>query len=495
MKSNGDLKSPFEICMEEVNLWFTPHGYQEEDINRLSVDTSCGVFLDLGLGKTFVSIMIGLYKIITGEHDRCYVICPQSLITQWYNTLTRMHLSAASYRGTPKQRKKIDREVDFLVMSYEIFRTDYEVLKRHDTFIIVDEATILCNRKNIFFLMLQGGIMRKVKKIPGQLMPEVIEREFEGMNHGCALLTATPMNKPEDAYGLIKILTPDTYDNYQQFLRIHVKTFDNFERPEDYDNLELLKENLMKFATLRHASDHIDLPPIVFKTVHYDLAPKHLALYRKLLKERMLRVSDKILIDADSAAAMYNWAQRIITQPDPELYDKEPACFELTDQVMQSVDNALIFNRYKQTNAAYMERYDAGGCFGLIPPVKQSEYIEAFKARELDVLVCNPKSGGFGLDLPMCQNILVPELPVTPRDFRQMCGRCHRQGQKETVVVTIFIARRTIQESIFKRFLKSDDITNSIIQAKIDLTDELISARMSKAELLAELSGDGGDDV
>ena len=484
------LLDPLDLVLKYVTLPFNgvPHDYQATDINRFATTQFSGLFHDLGLGKTFESAMIGAYKILREGFYGCYVICPQSLITQWVLTLEKMDVTVAAYRGTPAKRHNIDRNVDFLVMSYEIFRGDYEILKRDDVFFICDEATILCNNKNIIYLMLQGGQKKTVKKVEGQRIPDITVRKFDKINNGCCLLTATPINRPEDAYGLIKILVPEAYTNFQQFERVHVAKKDKFDRATDYQNMELLRENLLTNASLRHASDHIELPPIIFNNVHYDLHPKHLALYYQLLDEKFLAVDDDIVIDAMSAPAMYNWIQRLIFNVPKELYSKEPAGLELLDDVIRQADKALVFANYRATTALIMERYKAGGCHGGVTPAKQSKFIVDFKEGRLNKLICHPKSGGVGLDLPMCQHTFLPELPVTPRDFRQVCGRTHRQGQKETCVITTMIARGTIQESIFKRFLAKDDLMNEIIFSPM-LLSEHMTRSITKTQLMEEMRG------
>ena len=98
-----------------------------------------------------------------------------------------------------------------------------------------------------------------------------------------------------------------------------------------------------------------------------------------------------------------------------------------------------------------------------------------FKEGALKGLTANPKSGGVGLDLPMCQHVFFPELPITPRDMMQCVGRCHRQGQKETVFVTLTVAKKTIQETLFKRLMEKDDVMRSVVRAAGALSDDLLA--------------------
>lgn len=75
----------------------------------------------------------------------------------------------------------------------------------------------------------------------------------------------------------------------------------------------------------------------------------------------------------------------------------------------------------------------------------------------------------------MCQQVFFPELPITPRDMIQCVGRCHRQGQKETVFVTLTVARKTIQESLFRRIMEKDDLMRQVVRAAGALSDDLLA--------------------
>ncbi len=490
------MVTPVEIVLENVKLPFPKlHDFQVKDINSSVVTDHYGYFLDLGLGKTVCSICTAVYALDQKDFYSCFVLCPESLITQWVAVVESMDLTVAAYRGTPKKREKIDKDVDFLIMSYQIFQRDYYKLKTYEKiYFIVDEATILCNSNNLLWKMLNGGVVQKTRKIPGQLKPVIEKTTYENINSGSCLLTATPINKPTDAFGLIKILTPEVYLNYSQFLRVHVEKEDHFGNPSVYSNLGLLRENLLLTATLRLVEDHIELPPIIFNTVTYDLHPKHQKLYDKLIDERILTIDGDIAVDAISANALYHWAQRIIFSPEEGGYTKDPVGFELLDGLTQAAGKFIIFNNYRGTNRKTMARYDIGGIFSEVSGPKKSNYIDDFKAGSLHGLTIQPKSGGVGLNLPMCQQAMFGELPVTPRDFSQCVGRLHRQGQEHTVIVSILVARNTIQETLFKRIMDVDDLMREVVDTSRVLRHSLsenveVSTPKTREQLLKDLKG------
>jgi len=209
----------------------------------------------------------------------------------------------------------------------------------------------------------------------------IVPEAYNNINNGCCLLTATPSNTPSDLYGLIKTIEPSIYLNKFQFDRLHVSETDYFGAPSSFVNLEMLKANLDSVASIRFASDHLDLPDKVTNVIEYDLDPDHMELYKQLMEERLIVYKGKVIIDALQATALYNAAQRIITNPDMAMYKKDPKGLELLDTVVRNNPSTLIVNKYTITNDNIMGRYKdigIGGCYGKITRQQQTKHIEDF---------------------------------------------------------------------------------------------------------------------
>lgn len=342
-------------------------GYQVEDIERLAPAKHCGLFLDMGLGKTLISTLIGCYKILTGEFDRVLVLCPETLITQWASVINSMGLEYLEYRGTPKQRAEMGIDKDFTVMSYQIFQRDYERLRSIRAYYIVDEATLLCNINNLFYKMLNGGVIElKTEVVVGKTglkRPASTKVPYGRINEGCCLLAGIPVVKPEEWYGLIQTISPGIYSSELEFQRLHIKGFDKFNRPEGYLNLDLLKANSSLNTSSRILADYVELPPIIFKTIKYELAPAHMELYKKLMRVKYIETKEGV-INALQASSLYNWAQRVILCPEKADYSGQPVGIELLDSLLPQQKHFLIFCKYIDSNTKIMNRYNIGAVFG-----------------------------------------------------------------------------------------------------------------------------------
>jgi len=461
---------PTDEVLSQIKLPFELHQYQRDDVDRLAPRHSIGYYYKMGIGKTVVSTVTGVYKLLHG-YNTVIVLAPASLITQWVDFLTLMDLTVCAYRGTPTERKSLNIDADFVVMSYQIFQKDVERLRRvRKPYFIVDEATVLCNTNNILYKLLNGGQITKRTKfgIDHITVSKVVD--------GCCLLTGTPVNKPTDAYGLIKMTNPDAYRSKYKFDLQHVSSFDQYNNPVGYRCLDVIHKNLIENAIIREVSDHIDLPDKIYNVIKYELSKKHMALYKKLVEERLILLDDKIAVDALEANSIYHWAQKVIFNPEFVGCDEEPEGLNVIDTLIENVDQVVIFNHYVMTNDKMVKRYNAGGCYGSFSRSEQDKAIKEFQAGRLKVLTANTRSAGYGLNLQVCNQIIFGDVPITPRDFLQAESRCWRQGQKERVVITVLVAKGTIQTKLFSTIMEKDDQMTAVTQSKESLRKALLGA-------------------
>ena len=93
---------------------------------------------------------IALWKRQQGE-NQTMVLMPPILVRQWKNWIDSLNgpITALMYKGTPAARQKLDLNHDFLLMSIQIFKKDYERLlewfANRPVTLIVDEAVSIKN--------------------------------------------------------------------------------------------------------------------------------------------------------------------------------------------------------------------------------------------------------------------------------------------------------------------------------------------------------------
>ena len=424
------------------------------------------IFATGNTGKTFTSIASCLYKLSTGEARQVICLMPPVLITNWSRTLAKIKgVTHTAYRGSPATRAKLDLSTQFILMSYQIFKKDWARL--HDTFVNFT-VVILCDEATA------------IKNIGSDTHKKV--RDFAVGNH-LMLLTGTPLSSPMDAYAYVKLISPGVYRNQLQFERVHVAKYDFFNKPKEWTNIELLRENLALNSVRVLKEDVLkDLPPITYTELVYDLNPPHKKLYDEIVNNQLKVLEDGRKLDLTNVSALFNATQQL---PLNSLHfsggEIAPTALELLDEVMTELgDKKLaIFTRYRMSNMLLIDhcsKYNSVAIWGGATPKQKQEAIDTFVNNpDCRVILLQHTSGGAGIDTlqQVCSDVLFLELPYTAADFTQNVARIHRSGQLGNVNVRIALADKTVQLYIWDMVQEKESLVNLCVRGPTDLRKAL----------------------
>lgn len=124
---------------------FTLYDYQEAWVNAFADCGAAEMYFQVGAGKTLAATVAALYHRLH-HPGHTVVLMPPILLRQWDKWLKSIKGvdSVLMYRGTPAERAKLDLNADFVLMSMDIFKRDFDQI--YDFFVdrnatlIVDEA-------------------------------------------------------------------------------------------------------------------------------------------------------------------------------------------------------------------------------------------------------------------------------------------------------------------------------------------------------------------
>ena len=144
------MQDNLDVVNQHYTLPFQPYDYQKAAIDALAHESTAGLWLEVGAGKTVVGTYMALYH-RTQNAGTIIVVMPPILITQWakfFSTIPEIK-TITTYRGTPKQREKLPLDVDVLLVSMDIFKNDfrrlYDFYYDKNVTLIVDEAISVKN--------------------------------------------------------------------------------------------------------------------------------------------------------------------------------------------------------------------------------------------------------------------------------------------------------------------------------------------------------------
>jgi hypothetical protein len=455
---------PYEQLKKHYNFPFELRPYQVAEFARLAVCSRMALYWDPGVGKTAGAAHWALHRSLNGGSPQWIVLAPPILLDQWKAFLksirradTGESLSVRIYRGSPKHRKTIPLNAMFTLMSYGVFKSDFELLfdyfEHKDVGLIPDEA-------------------HAIKNIESQTHKAV---KFFCEGRELAMLTGTPITTPMDSYAYIRLLAPGVYRNLRQFTQLHVAKVDMRDKPKEWQNLDLLAEN-MRINTSKLVLSEVrpDMPPVQITPVQYRLAPAHQAFYDRVANERLVELENGGEVNAISASALYSTLQQLVLNG-PEFAmdpDMSVAGLELAEQVLDEIGphGKLVvvanFVRSNQMLQQALSKYGAVAIYGdVTSPKLRAEALQRFKeAPGCRVIILQPKSGGFGIDglQHVCADMLMLEAPSTSPPFTQVLKRLNRDGQTKSVNCRIAIAMGTVQHHMFQNLIQNDDTINAV---------------------------------
>lgn len=457
--------TPYEQVASEFALPLTPYPYQIDTINKLAPLPRAGYWLDPGTGKTLTSTISCLHK-----HRQVVVLAPPILGVMWVRFLrTIPGITVAHYAGAPKVRSEMDLNVDFLVMSIQIFKRDYDSLVSRLDYNItlnIDECT-------------------SVKGLDSDNHRSVVDIMKRKDAH-LLLLSGTPISAPEDSYAYSKLLNTGAYRNFKHWCNVHVESYDFFGNIAEYKNLDLMYEN-MKINSVRVLKEDVlkYLPTVTFVPLVYQLDPAHARLYRKLAEEELLELeSSGGKIDATATAKLYHALGQIVVNWGHFADDdsKVSKAVDVIEEVLEELGDGklVVFTNYRLTSqllAKKLEKYNSTLIYGGIGNRAQQEAITKFATDPTcRVVVAATSAAGLGIDSwqHICSNVLFVELPTVPAMLNQALSRIHRNGQQKPVTVYLATAQGTLQVKQMKRLTERDTLVNRVIRNARDLRDELL---------------------
>lgn len=473
--------TPVEQVLGEFRLPFDLHPYQTETVNDLAPYTRAGFYHEAGAGKTATSTVWMLYQQRTRRIQQWVLVMPPILLGQWHAWLRSVKrrssgepLRSVIYRGSPKLRAKIHFDhFDFILMSYGIFRNDYDRITEHFAHI---PCGILCD---------EGHAVKNFRSLNHRAVRGMMDEVRANGQRSLAILTGTPLTTPMDGYGYIRLIAPGTYHGPRHFEMLHVQTVDDYNRVIEYANLDILESN-MKIQTSRVLRREVNdqLPSVIYTPLVYELDPRHLKLYNRIAEERLVELDNGQEIDALSAQALYSQLQQIIINwgefaDDPSL---KPAALELIEEVLEEIGEEaklVVVANFQRTNRYLLKalaHHQVEAVYGEITAANKqlaiSRFIEDPACR---ILLVQPQSAGFGVDglQHVCSEMIFLEAPTTAPPFHQTVARLDRNGQKNPVNCRVAIADKTLQVRMFRKLLTNDATINAVQGGYQDLKDAI----------------------
>lgn len=456
---------------------FAPHEYQRYCIGRILDTPMIGLFLDMGLGKTVITLT-AVNELIYNRFavSRVLIIAPKKVAeATWSAEAAKWehlrHLRFSLILGSEKQRiRAACSSADVYVVNREnvVWLVDYLRNAWNFDMVVIDESSSFKNHRAKRFKALTW------------IRPHV-SRIVE--------LTGTPApNSLADLWAQLYLLDEGARlgRNITAFRESFFKANTHGGHFTTYEINEgaaaEIQRRISDICISMKSEDYLQLPDLVYDLVPVRLDAKAQKAYDEMEREMLLTIDENV-IDAGSAAALSNKLLQlcngaVYTDSDKwlPLHDcKLEAFMELVERL--NGQPALVFYNFRHD----LERLTAvlSKAKKRVGVLKTAADAELWNRRELDVLLAHPASCAYGLNLQAGGNHVVWfGLNWSLELFQQANKRLHRQGQ----TATVFVHELAVQNS------RDTDVI-AALQDKDATQDALIESLKVRIRTIKEGSG------
>lgn len=428
---------------------YSAYEYQRAAERWIIEHPRCALFLDMGLGKTVITLTAMQRLIDYCEVSKVLVIAPKKVAEATWSTEAAKwdHLSGmriAKVLGTEKQRMSALREkADIYVIGRDSFTWllgHYQGQLPFDA-IVIDELTSFKSPKSQRF---------KTMRIATAGAARVIGLTGTPAPNGYIDLWAQ-LYCIDQGQRLGKSVSRyrDTYFDIHRWNNIIVKC--KLKTACE----DVIKSKIADICLSMQAKDYLQLPELIIHTEKVQLSPGVRVMYEEFEREKVLEFrgehpgEEPANVLATSAAALVN---KLSQFANGAVYDADMKVHEVHDEkiarleelVEEAHGNVLVFYQYKHDASRIAERLSANY---RVKVYQSAEELDAWNNGKIDVLLAHPASTAYGLNMQGGGHYIVWfGTGWNLEHFQQGNARLHRQGQTRPVIVYKLICASTIDE-------------------------------------------------
>lgn len=445
---------------------FQPHNYQKYCIDRMVNDDKLGLMLDMGLGKTIITLTaIADLKFNRFAVDKVLIIAPKKVAeATWTDEIAKWdHLSLLKAElvlgSTQKRVRALSKKADIYVINRENVQwlVDYYQNSWPFDMVVLDEWSSFKNHQSKRFKSLKI-IRKKIKRIVG--------------------LTGTPApNGLIDLWAQIYLLDEgerlgNTIGKYRE--RYFTPGQRNATVIFNYDAKEgsngAIQNKISDICISMKADDYLELPDIIYEEIPVALDSKAQKSYDELEREMILALDTGEEISVANAAALSN---KLLQLANGALYNEKRDVTEIHDcklerflELIEQLNGkpALVFYNFQHDRDRIIKALEKSKLRLRVLKTPQDQI--DWNNKEIDILLAHPASAAYGLNLQAGGNHVVWfGLNWSLELYQQANKRLHRQGQTEKVIIHHLVCKNTRDEDVMEALQNKGDVQDALVES------------------------------
>jgi len=414
---------------------------------------------DMGVGKTLTAISIINYF----KARRVFVMCPLSVVSVWpqqfaehslmpYNVVPLDEGSVAE--RAQRAKEELERDIPtVLVMNTEAMWRDpmRKVLLEHQWDIVVADE---CHR-----LKSPGG---KASRFAALL------RDRAKYRLG---LTGTVLpHGPMDIYAQYRFLDPGIFGTSFTSFKARYAVMGGYQGYQivGYRNEQELHDRMMSIAHMVKATDVQDLPDVVHQTRYCTLGTRAMRVYKQLEEDFYAQV-EAGEITASNALVKLLRLQQITSgymhTDDGGEYEIDTSKAGVLKDVFEDLpqdEPVVVFCKFHADLDKVHEIARQCGRTSCELSGRRKE-LEQWQQGCYNVLAAQIQAGSVGVSFTRARVQIYYSLGFSLGDYQQSLKRIHRPGQNSKVLYIHIIARRTVDQDVYRALQKKQDVVEFIL--------------------------------
>lgn len=465
--------------MDKSNL----HKYQKVCVEHIISHPFCGVFLDMGLGKT-ISTLTAIEEL---KYDYCVidtvlVIAPKRVVeTVWEEEAKKWdhtkHLTFSKIIGTERQRLaalKVKADVHIISRDNIAWLCSLYAAKLPYDMLVIDELSSFKAHQTQRFksLRLARPWFKRVVGLTGTPAPNGLINLWSQMY---LIDRGERLEKTITAYRS-RYFRPGASNGYVVYSYNLLS-----------DSERLIQERIKDICISMRAEDYLEMPERIDNFVIVTMPDKLMDAYKKFEQENVITLANEIeegatTVNAVNAAALSN---KLLQFANGAMYDENKNVVPIHDLKLEALKEIIEAADGKPVLVAWTYQFDRDrikNYFRSMAPreLKTAEDINDWNAGKVQLMLAHPASAGHGINLQAGGNIIVwYGLTWSLELYQQFNARLYRQGQKQRTIIHHIVNTGTHDEDVV-RALKSKDKTQNNLMNSIKAKLELYRAFMNK---------------
>ena len=451
-----------------------PYEHQRNALNESAEKNNWAYFMEMGTGKTKVTIDNIAYLYLQRKITSVLIIAPKSVYTNWQSEIEIHMPDVLKYKiyrwnlDKPKDYYNLEESKDLKIFLINVealsTKRGYQacvnyLIKFKQNFVVLDESTTIKNK---------GA--KRTKNI----------LSLSKVAHKKRILTGSPITKsPLDLFTQCQFLSPELLgfhsylafrNRYAEMTDIPVGSGRFVSVPKYYKRLDELEQKMKLFATRIRKDQCLDLKPKVRSKRYIELDGEGKKIYERLRLHALAIVEDSTVSFSNKLTEIIKLHQvcnGFTKNDDGKILQLHKSKLNALEETLEETDGkVIIWANYlyniHEIKDFLINKYGPESTVSIYGEVSVEDRKIAVERIQQDpdcrFLVGNPTTGGFGLTLTACNTVIYYSNSYNLEVRMQSEDRAHRMGQKGTVVYIDIVAKNTLDEAIMKSLVNKGKI-------------------------------------